>query len=302
MTTVEQARIPWRSWVWIAWRQHSKSIIVATAITAVALLFITPVAGTVFGDLATITSGIWAYTPTILSVLVALFWAAPLIAREYEDRTVVFSWTQDVSRTRWAAGRSVPPLVIAVVLIAVLNFVLRSQFMPDKFTTGLYEANPYLHTTYVVFGFVVGLTFSAWLRQTPGAIGGTLTAFVGFRVLMATSVRPYLVEPKRSVGGYGQDIPGMEPSRPPGAYIVESGYLGLNGKPVSVPSMDTQQCLNTSNQVDCFRRFGIDTYYVEYQPVSAMWKIQVLEGCIYLACTGLLLLFLKKVLDKRQRI
>jgi hypothetical protein len=306
MTTIDRARIPWSSWLWITWRQHSKSVIGMAVITVIAFLFASPFARTMMNFTA-VTEGIWMYAPTALSVLIALFWAAPLIAQEHEDRTVVFSWTQDVSSTRWVVGRAVPPLVFGVALIAVLNFQLRAQLAPDGVTSGLYEANPYLHTTFVVFGFALGLVFSAWLRQTPGAIGATFVAFLGFRILLATLIRPYLVAPERGTSMYIDLFDGKRPPEVPlDAYVVDTGYIdSATGGHASVPSLLIQQCAGFADGGtvdDCLRQVGVSGHYTEYQPISAMWKIQVLEGLIYIACTGLLLLFLKKVLDRRQRV
>jgi ABC-type transport system involved in multi-copper enzyme maturation permease subunit len=297
MTMIDRARVQWRDWVWIAWRQQSKSIIGMAVVTTIAFLVIGPLADRTSLNLASVLNGIWVFVPTALSVLIALFWAAPMIAREYEDRTVVFSWTQDVRSWQWVVGRAVPPLVIGVVLIAVLNFQLRAGLDPARFTSGLYEANPYLHTTYVVFGFVLGLVFSAWLRQTPGAIGATVVAFLGFRILVATVFRPYLVGPE---GGTSTS------AAPSGAYIVDSGYIdSVTGGHASVPSMFTQQCAGIGDdrlEDYCLRDLGISGYYTKYHSISAMWKMQILEGLIYVVCTGLLVLCLWKILDRRQRI
>jgi hypothetical protein len=306
-TVVKRAHVPWSDWLWITWRQHAKSIIGLAVVTAVAFLFTGPFAHAM--NLSLARDGIWTYAPTALSVLVALFWAAPLIAREHEDRTLVFSWTQDVRPQQWLVGRAVPPLVIGVVLVAVLNFQLRAELNPTKFTSELYEANPYLHTTYVVFGFVLGLAFSALLPQSPGAIGGTLLTFLGFRILVATVVRPHLVAPQRATSMYIDLFDGTPPPEAPsGVYVVDSGYIdNVTGGHASVPSLLVQECANTDDgnplaKATCLRRVGVSGHYTEYYPLDAMWKMQVLEGLIYLACAGLLVLFVKKVLDKRQRI
>ncbi|GAB3872300.1 hypothetical protein ACFQ1S_18080 [Kibdelosporangium lantanae] len=307
-TVVERAQVSWRDWLWITWRQHRKSIIGLTVITATAFLLFGPLAYRTSRNLGGVTDTISLYTPTALSVLVALFWAAPMIAREYEDRTVVFSWTQDVRPWQWVFGRAVPPLVIGVVLIAVLNFEQRARLDPVEFNSQLYEANPYLHTTYVVFGFVLGLVFGAWLRQTPGAIGGTLVAFLGFRILMSTTIRPYLVAPQVGNSAYIDLFDGSRPPEAPsGAYIVDSGYIdSATGGRASVPSLFVQECVGTDGDTlaatACFRQVGVSGHFTKYQPIEAMWKMQVLEGLIYLAAAGLLVALLRKLLDRRQRI
>ncbi|TCO58735.1 hypothetical protein [Actinocrispum wychmicini] len=295
MTALTRDRIDWGSWVWIAWRQHRTSILLATGVTVV-------VAYSVASRSFDFAVGIWPYAPTVLSTLTATFWAAPMVAREFEDRTNVFAWSQDATPQRWVVGRSLPLVVVAAALVAILNIALLRQIGTERFTSQLFEANPLVHTTYVVFGFALGLAFGTLLRQTPGAIAGTLTVFLGVRIFVALFLRMHLMPPERSATVYG---PASSPEAPSGAYIVDSGYLDNHNGRAAAPFAQTEGCANTPNpdaQATCYREAGISAHFTDYQPRPRMPVLQLAEGMIYLALTALLLWFVTSRLRARRHI
>jgi hypothetical protein len=307
MTVVERPRISWRSWTAITWLYHSKSITVATVITVLAIPLISLATnGSVLLFSDPVMERIWAYAPTVLSALVAMFWAAPMVAREYEEHTSLFAWSQDATPARWVFGRSVPLLVVAVVLTTVLNIAVRVLLLDTNvFTATRFESDPFLHATYVIFGFALGLACGVWLRSTPSAIGATLVAFLTVRILIATSVRPHLLVPSHGLTTYdgsGQETP---PEYPPDAYVVDSGYLDLAGDHSSVLSLYTHECLTVAEpgpQALCFNDLGIHAHYTDFQPVQAMWAIRIIEGLIYLALAACLGQYTRVKLRRRRHV
>ena len=57
---------------------------------------------------------------TVTTVLVAVFWGAPMISREIESGTAALAWSQSVTRYHWFRGR----LVASVTIVGVLGLVL----------------------------------------------------------------------------------------------------------------------------------------------------------------------------------
>ena len=45
----------------------------------------------------------WTFVLLVVPLLIAMFWGAPLVSREFETGTFRLAWTQGVSRTRWLA-------------------------------------------------------------------------------------------------------------------------------------------------------------------------------------------------------
>jgi hypothetical protein len=294
MTTLARERIGWGSWAWIAWRQHRTSILLATGVT----IFVGYCVGTSAFGFAT---DIWPYVPTALSTAFAAFWAAPMVAREFEDGTNRFAWSQDASPARWVAGRALPLFVVATVLVGILNVALLAQLDGKVFTSELFEANPFLHTTYVLFGFALGLAFSTLLRQTPGAIGGTLVAFLAVRVIIAMFVRMHLVPTQRDFTSYESASP-VTTEAPFGAYIVDSGYTDLHGVHIAVPAVQSDECAVALVPSRCLYNGGVGGHFTEYQPIQVITVIQLMEGLIFVGLAGLLLLYVRTRLLARRRI
>src|SRR5699024_8746632 len=105
--------------------------------------------------------------------VVAVFWAAPLLAREHEQRTHLFAWGQDVSALRWLAGKTLLLATIAAAFAALLGSLgtlLLRQFNTAATTSRhvgfavfdgrLFEAAPLVQVGYALFGFALGLLFS----------------------------------------------------------------------------------------------------------------------------------------------
>ncbi len=57
---------------------------------------------------------------TITTVLIAVFWGAPLVSREVETGTAALAWCQSITRRRWLASR----LITAVSVVGALGLVL----------------------------------------------------------------------------------------------------------------------------------------------------------------------------------
>jgi ABC-type transport system involved in multi-copper enzyme maturation permease subunit len=107
-------------------------------------------------------------------LVIAVFWAAPLIAREYEQRTNLLAWSQDVSPLRWLVGKVVPMVVVAVGVAVALGtavILLGHKFHslePVEYPpfSGLrFEQSVPLQVAYALFGFALGLLASAVLRR-----------------------------------------------------------------------------------------------------------------------------------------
>jgi ABC-type nitrate/sulfonate/bicarbonate transport system ATPase subunit len=61
----------------------------------------------------------------LYAAVIAAFWAAPLVSREYEQGTHLLAWSQDVAPSRWLAGKATALLIPAVPGAVVLGILYR---------------------------------------------------------------------------------------------------------------------------------------------------------------------------------
>lgn len=137
------------------------------------------------------------YAELVLSaipLLLGVFCAAPLLARELESGTHVLALSQSVGRMRWLAVKLAVALVPAVAVLAALSAVLQQWLAsvgwlgPAK--EGLYAAlnfdtNGVLPVVYTVFAYLLGVWAGVATRRTVPAM---LIAGAGYVVLRFAGV------------------------------------------------------------------------------------------------------------------
>lgn len=74
-----------------------------------------------WGNLLAGAVGILSAAATFAPFPLGIFLGAPLVAREIEHRTAPIAWSLSLSRRRWLAGRAVPLLVLAGVVLLALG-------------------------------------------------------------------------------------------------------------------------------------------------------------------------------------
>ena len=122
--------------------------------------------------------GDYAYPSYFLPLILGLFLAAPLLAREQQRGTVDLAYTQSVPRARWLAATVAPLLVTAVVApIAVLGG-LRAIGDPLDFfgQDQAFGQGPSI-VGVTLFIVVSGLLAGAVLRRVLPAMAVTVAAF-----------------------------------------------------------------------------------------------------------------------------
>lgn len=283
---------------WLTWRQHRAALIgAAVFVVALGLLMITfwssvqelnaacgehdcwiGVAGALGGQLGHIDS-VLTYGPPVLAGLVAVFWGAPMLSREYEQRTYLVAWGQDVSPERWLGSRAAlltgATLLLAVPLAAVSWLLIGAMRVSGVWgNVGPYqtlELWPPIQVMHALFGLALGAAVGVLLRRTLLAMGTTLALFVVVRLAIATTVLRWLPA-ERMVVGIGDAA-----ALPSGAGQVSNGYLDAAGNPIT-PSVvcGDQQCLT---------EHGVQHSYVDYQPFDRLGTLKWAEVIAYAVLT-----------------
>ncbi|MFC0439088.1 hypothetical protein [Kutzneria buriramensis] len=229
--------------LWITWRQHRTALIgtlVVTAGVSALLLWmwqavaelndacsqhdcITGVPGALGDQLRWVYASLYFGQP-ILAGLVAMFWGAPLLAREFEQRTYLLAWAQDVTPMRWL-GSKVALLGAAVLLLSGVLAAASWQLVGAMKESGNYfgmddfkalEQWPPTQVLYALFAFVLGLAVGLLVRRTVLAIGTTLIVFATVRLVVAFTVLWWVPPLRVAASPQGGGLP-------PGAYYL-SGY------------------------------------------------------------------------------
>ena len=113
-------------------------------------------------------------------VLAGMFWAAPLVSREYEAGTHRLAWTQSVSPRRWIGTKIA--LIFGITALGVLGLAEMATWALNPLAPafgGRYNSTWYAVTgvvpiAYMLFALGAGVACSAVLRRTIPAMAVTL--------------------------------------------------------------------------------------------------------------------------------
>ena len=322
--------------IWVGWRQHRAALIGGGAVLAALIAFLVisgrelrstferlgldrcnapiadacPEAVSQF-ERAT-TGGTRLVVPLVLAVpaLVGIFWGAPLIARELEQGTHRFAWTQSVTRRRWfftKVGLLVAATVVGSLLLTLaLNWWAAplNDARPQQFEAGMFDLLGLAPLGYGVLALALGVAAGTFTRRLVPALAITLVLFLGVRVGTVMVLRPHYMAPVHTTvafpGGEGSDGGRLQtPALPSdigwGIAIrtissqgqVMSDGVGLDYDAVitACPEAATapaNPALAEAATAACVRRLGL---YVDavYQPADRFWRFQATEAGLNLA-------------------
>lgn len=263
-----------KAMVWLTWRQHRWALAATAGLVLFAAPLLISLDGQANGGMP--LSAFYAQlVQTAFGAVIGAFWGAPLVAREFEDRTNYVAWGQDVAPERWLAGK-VAVLAVAAVLLAVpMGIGDGYPGEQNDQTWAMFEADPLLQVGYVLFGLAAGVLAGLLVRHTLTAMAFTLAAFVGVRMLLSLGARDHYLPTVRALAPVGEMAP-----LPDGAELVSSGYLDTRGSVMSVPT----QCVELPRPAGCIRTNGGAQSYYDFQPVDRVPFFRVTE---FVICLGL---------------
>lgn len=308
--TRSRPRVGWVDLAWVTWRQH-RWLIGFTAVVAVAsaayMLLLAVQSGEPGGgrnrvsllDMSVYSAGrMMVAVPIAFGAFVAVFWAAPMLSREYEQRTHLVAWSQDISAGRWLLGKTVllgaVLVALAVVLGGSVNVMMHrmidtsaaNEYPPFRlFSPNAFENVPHVQIGYVLFGFALGLAISAITRRTVLSMGLTLGVYFVVRATFASYFRSYYQTPVRYVselGDRGVAVDELFSDRGARAPLyVDGGYLDAAGNAVDYP----RACMGAFDSEDgydkCLRDTGIVKSYNDFQPFDRLATFQFIEFAIF---------------------
>lgn len=275
---------------WLSWRTERGKVLVGAVLVLIAAAVVLtlnmdgPVV--VMGARIALTIG-----PPAFAVVVAVFWGAPLVAREYEQRTYLFLWSRDRPATRWLALRVAHLLLPIVVLTFAVNVVANlalDRMLGTTTHSQVYDLWLPLELATVIAGFALGVLVGLLARNVVLSMAITLIAYGALRFLVGVVARPYLLPPVRL----------LDKVRPIDAMFVAGGYLDRDGHEVTTSAaqlMCTGQHPVVAAQDPCLVARGIAHSFVDVQPAERIPDLQLVEfgGYVTLAVALLALAWLE---------
>lgn len=328
--------------IWTTWRQHRAEAAVGAVILAglvAAMLVVASIArnraralglpactsaGGDCGDALNALHRDFHSIPPFTFALIAaplvagMFWAAPLVSREYEAGTHRLAWTQSVSPLRWITTKIT--LIFAAVAAAALVLGLLATWSLDplipafggRYNSSWYDVQGIVPAACMLFALAVGVAASALLRRTIPAMAVTLVVYAAARIPIhwirwrfAPLDKRTLTIPLSSllnnVTGAPYDL--ASAAVPAQASLHGSTLIGPAGQ-----SIDTNQgnfnvlqqyCPNLQasprrdgvlNPAACASRLQDLSLHVtvRYQPASHFWIIQIVESVIFVGLAAFL--------------
>jgi hypothetical protein len=223
----------------------------------------------------------------ILPGLGALTWGVP-VAREFEQRTTLLAWGQDVTARQWLAAKIAAMLSLSAITAVALGLpaeALSHAMQQHQLTESLLQSY-YFETGipnlvgYALLATAVGLLAGLAIRRTLPALAVAAVGCVGIR-LGLRAVRPHLLPVSTVLGPSGH-----VPASPADGWYISDGFVTSSGHRIS---RDSVTCFSQT----CLREAHIVGRYTDYQPAGHLLGLRLVEGgiCVALAAVAILISF-----------
>lgn len=318
--------------VWAVWRQHRAAsgwllaaLAVPLTIMAVTWHPVSRLAGLLardgcpmhdFGNCWTWAADLQGYAarPVVLAVAlipvgIGVFAGAPLLAREYEQGTHRFAWTQGTGPAGWVMARLAilgGVTAVAMGLLGALGSIWIAPFERAGLVSRWQEPGfwlaPPAAVTWPLFLLCVGVLAGAVCRRTRWAMAVTLAAAILLGQAWPALLRSvYSIAPAIArgsplgppLGGLLAGNPSSAGQGPPGSLALAGWYTGSGGQRLSgAAARLTRSIPDRLNSLAAVRAWLGQhhlTYWVSYQPPGRFWLVQGLAATCLLAAAALLL-------------
>lgn len=318
--------------IWLTWRQfRTQALVAAAALTAVAIYLgylgsrirddYAGVLGCRPGDCVTARHTFdESYTGPLVIVdlllvavpaVIGVFWGAPLITRELEERTDRLVWNQSVTRTRWLTTKLVLLTLASAAVTGLFSLLLTwsasryDQLVGDRFGAVSFASRNVVPLGYAVFAFVLGTVIGLVARRTLVAMALTLTVFAIVQLLVPTMLREHLMAPVTTTVAFDEDAMSRSDTfgiNDRGATIIgytmagtwsltdDAEVLNADGTPYTLRQAKACEKSSQAETMACTAGQNLHFSYT-YQPASRYWPFQWIELCAYLGVTLLLTAF-----------
>ena len=233
----------------------------------------------------------------LLPILLGAIVGAPLVAREFEQRTHQLAWLQSITRTRWLSVKLGVVLGTGLLGAGGLMVLLIWWYSPFSQVIGSFNqvafdfSGPVLIAA-TVLSLALGIFAGTLTRRTVFAIFLTLALILAIRIGVEFNLRPNY-EPQIIVTwpldkGDPYLTRGDQPPITLGIqdWNLGQGFLDAQGNKVQGVRCSSPQA---QTPLQCMQASGYRGNELSYQPADRFWTFQWIETSIYLALSALAL-------------
>jgi ABC-2 family transporter protein len=324
--------MPWRRMAWVTWRQHRSALTgVAMLLAAVAVCLwvaglqlhhsyteaITchPESSFACNDLVNRFNGLYGFLTNgfilqVLPPLIGAFLGAPVLARELENGTFRFAWTQGFGRWRWTLAKVVGLGIVVCAAAGAISVLFSWYYKPyfpsssqalyvtkelpigtsSPFAPGLFDLRGVTFAAWTLAAFAVGVLAGVLIRRVVPAIVAALVLYTGLAFAAGGFLRQRYVAP----------VVTSKLTIPDSAWVISQQWFTKSGRPASQSALN-QVLQSAPGQL--FGKGGVPksvtvwqylaqhgfTQLTTYQPASRFWAFQWIEGGWLLALSVLLM-------------
>jgi hypothetical protein len=244
-----------------------------------------------WGNLTTLLHGV----PLAAAALIAM----PTL-QELERGTHRLSWTQSISRRRWALvriGFAVGIMTLVTAVWAVVAADWRESLFPIEnhtFARDAFELSPPVLLGYGLFALALGLTGTVVIRRLIPTLGLLAVGFISTRIFTTFYLRERFRPPIQETNPAAND---------PGAFfafadrwMLDESWLSRTGERLSWEYINRlcTPLTEEQNTETFYRQCQIDNglqFFRSYHPTSRVGQFQLIETALYLGLAAALLAF-----------
>ena len=236
----------------------------------------------------------------IAALLAGMFLGAPLLAREFEQGTVRFAWTQGTSRTRWVIVKLTLLAVIVTAAASVLGVLAAWSVQPfaplwgvSRWQSGQFDTTAVTLAGWTLFAFSLGTAAGAVLRRTVPAMAATGASAVALMALTSSKLDGWLLNTGPVITrdslqqwqpfSFNTSSPadylpggGVAPS-PAGSWTLTTWFTDRTGHRLGSGALNALDSLKAPDQ-QAWLAAHHDALWIAYQPGSRFWIFQFIEG------------------------
>ncbi|GAA0711124.1 ABC transporter permease subunit [Dactylosporangium roseum] len=318
--------------IWLTWRQFRTQALVAAAALAAIAIYLVYLGSGIRDDYADVLGcqpsdcvtarhtfdesytgplSIVGLLLIAVPAVIGIFWGAPLITRELEEKTDRLVWNQSVTRTRWLATKLVLLTLASVAVTGLFSLLLTwnasryDQFIGDRFGAVNFASRNVVPLGYAAFAFVLGTVVGLVVRRTLVAMALTLAVFAIVQLFVPTVVREHLMVPMTTTVAFDEDAMSRSDTfgiNDRGATIMgytmagtwsltdEAKVVNADGTPYTLQQAKTCEKSSQAENMACMAGQNLHFSYT-YQPADRYWPFQWIELSAYLGVTLLMAAF-----------
>jgi hypothetical protein len=221
-----------------------------------------------------------------LPALLGMFWGAPLVAKEFENGTHQFAWTQSITRSRWIWTLVGWSLLAAIVYSATFSALVTWWRTPEnelfgKFGPPIFDLQGIVPIGYTLFTVSLGIALGTWVRRVLPAMSMTLGIFIAVRVVDYLYIRPHYLAPLKKSVALTSDVKLSQNSWVISRIIIDPTGHNIGNDYTSIPTACHNSLFN-GTVINCLSAHGYKRLFT-YQPADRYWTFQCIETGLFAA-------------------